>query len=356
MLKPHVLKHPGARPSCVRRIALLHVQVAERRELVACVRIARCAWASAASLDACALSCALRCLQQQQQQQALDYQITMAGGNNQSKKRRTRPNGPRPTRTGAASLCWCVVVSPQLNSVVCPETQKRTEALDCYPLSGAANQHYELDCESLFPVPAGEVRNTLQERQQEERGVLKKQPCPSHSPDRHWGGEQKDSQMAIFQPVSVGRKAGATNPTDPADQSIHPSTSAPARIWPQGGLASQRWICVSGNRQSWEEAPLARRSSASTTKLMQADSHCLFLSSSHVTYAHAQRRRKRTSPSTDSPRSLLRLQHCAEAQTLDKTGPTRASPIPIPPCPPRTRRNNHPHNNTTKHTSLSALQ
>lgn len=162
--------------------------------------------------------------------------------------------------------------------------------------------------------------------------------------------------MAIFQPVSVGRKAGATNPTDPADQSIHPSTSAPARIWPQGGLASQRWICVSGNRQSWEEAPLARRSSASATKLMQADSHCLFLFSSHVTYAHAQRRRKRTSPSTDSPPSLLRLQHCAEAQTLDRTGPTRASPLPIPPCPPRTRRNNHPHNNTTKHTSLSALQ
>lgn len=44
--------------------------------------------------------------------QALDYQITMPGGNNQSKKRRTRPNGPRPTRTGAASLCWCVVVFP----------------------------------------------------------------------------------------------------------------------------------------------------------------------------------------------------------------------------------------------------
>lgn len=125
----------------------------------------------------------------------------------------------------------------------------------------------------------------------------------------------------------VGRKAGATNPTDPADQSIHPSTSAPARIWPQGGLALQRWICVSGNRQSWEEAPLARRSSASTTKLRQADSHCLFLFSSHVTYAHAQRRRKRTSPSTDSRRSL-RLQHCAEAQTLDWTGPTRASPFP----------------------------
>lgn len=67
---------------------------------------------SAASFDACALSCALRCQQEQQQHQALDYQITMPGGNNQSKKRRTRPNGPRPTRTGAASLCWCVVVFP----------------------------------------------------------------------------------------------------------------------------------------------------------------------------------------------------------------------------------------------------
>lgn len=44
-------------------------------------------------------------------------------------------------------------------------------------------------------------------------------------------GGARDSQNAIFQPVSAGWRAGATNPTN--RPSIHPSTSAPARIWPQ---------------------------------------------------------------------------------------------------------------------------
>lgn len=39
-------------------------------------------------------------------------------------------------------------------------------------------------------------------------------------------------------------------------QPTNPSTSAPARIWPQGGLASYRGICVSGSRG--EAVPLRR--------------------------------------------------------------------------------------------------
>lgn len=145
------------------------------------------------------------------------------------------PHGlARPLCAGVSSF------SPQLNSVVCPETQKRTEALDCYPLSGAANQHYELDCESLFPVPAGEVRNTLQERQQEERGVLKKQPCPSHSPDRHWGGEQKIPRWPFSNPFPLAEKlVRPTRQTQPTNPSIHPPQ--PRRefglraAWPHNG-------------------------------------------------------------------------------------------------------------------------
>lgn len=190
MLKPHVLKHPGARPSWVRRIALLHVQSAEQRELVACVRIARCAWAFCCLSSTIAHSVA-RYAANKSNSSSTKLWTTRSRCQAATINLRKLVHGPH----GLARplLCWCVVVSPQLNSVVCPETQKRTEALDCYPLSGAANQHYELDCESLFPVAAGELRNTLQERQQEERGVLKKQPCPSHSPDRHWGRVADDS-------------------------------------------------------------------------------------------------------------------------------------------------------------------
>lgn len=172
-----------------------------------------------------------------------------------------------------------VVVSPQPNSVVCPETKKKPQtqsALNCYPLSGAANQHDELGCESLFPVPrAGELRNTRMSGSRSGRG-LKKQACASHSPDRHWG--TKGGQNAISNPFPLAEKLVRPTQPDQPTKPIHPQ-----RLSPGENLASGRccWPCLAWPH-SLTNGDLgsisSRRSSASLTKLMQA--HSLFLHSS----------------------------------------------------------------------------
>lgn len=155
------------------------------------------------------------------------------------KKWQTRPDGPRPTRTGAAS---CLVSSFPHNPIQsCALKPKYNRGPNCYPSSGAANQHDELDYESLFPVPAGELRNTRMSGSSSRRTGSKKATMRISFPGSALGGGRAECH---FQPVSVGRKAGATDPTGPTNQTTHPLHLSPGEnlasgpCWPWLAWAS----------------------------------------------------------------------------------------------------------------------
>lgn len=246
----------------------------------------------------------------------------MPGCNNHQKT--ADPSRRTTAHTDWRGLLLGVVVSPQPNSVVCPETKKTTEALivtrclvQQISTTNWIMSHFSLsrpeNCETRAYAVAGG------------RG-LKKQPCTSHSPDRHWGGRGAECHFH-FQPASAGRKAGATDPTGPTNHPPFHCTSAPARIWPQG-------LAGLGLAHKWGSGKhLVRRGSASLTKLMQAHSLFLVYPSERSLHTHTPEGRK-TQKDPRKKRSLsLRLWQCAEAHTLDGDQPERSLPFPSRPHP-----------------------
>lgn len=228
-------------------------------------------------LDACALNCALLLRCQQQQQAAIDHDARL-----QQSSKTADPSRRTTAHTDWRGLLLGVVVSPQPNSVVCPETKKTTEALivtrclvQQISTTNWIMSHFSLsrpeNCETRAYAVAGG------------RG-LKKQPCTSHSPDRHWGGRWAECH---FQPVSAGRKAGATDPTGPTNQTIHPLHLSPGENLASG----PGWL---GLAHKWGSGKhLVRRSSASLTKLMQAHSLFLVYPSERSLHTHTPEGRKR---------------------------------------------------------------
>lgn len=130
-----------------------------------------------------------------------------------------------------------------------------------------------------------------------------------------------------------------------ANQPDHPSTAPQPRR--EFGLRALLALAGLGLTHKWgSRKHLVRRSSTSLTKLMQAHSLFLVYPSKRSLHTHTPEGRKRQKdPREKQPLSPpLAMRRSAHAGP----GPTRAQPpFPIPTLP-RARRNNHPHNNTTK--------
>lgn len=149
-------------------------------------------------------------------------------------------------------------------------------------------------------------------------------------------------------------KSWCDRPNRTNQPTIHPQQ----HLSPGENLASWPcWPCLAWPHPQmgiWE-ASHVRRSSASLTKLMQA--HSLFLHSVcvHPNVVHIRTRqrgaKKANGPTKETQSLFWHLRRSAHA------GPGPGQPERSPLFPPRTRRDDHPHNNTTKHPpSLSALQ
>lgn len=212
----------------------------------------------------------------------------------------------------------------------------------CYPLSGAANQRDELVCESLFPVAAGDCET----RSSVAGGRGKKQPCASHSPDRHWrrapARDARDSQECHFQSVSVGRSwcDRPSRPNRPIPRAnCENLASGPGWLGlTLEDLATPFFLLLKGASESRRSSPHDETNASQTLSL-----YYLYRLSKYIRIC--QNGAKGPSETYTCPPSSPSAAGTAQRRTL-WTGPTRRAPPPPTPAPAQ----QHPH---TKHLSVS---